>query len=51
MLRNEPHQGVAKGLAFATHYLLGLLLIRAIRAASTTASRAPRAASELAEAI
>ena len=38
-------------VASATHYLLGLLLIRAIRAASTTASRVPRAASELAEAI
>lgn len=38
-------------VAIATHYLLGLLLIRAIRAASTTTARAQRTASELAEAI
>ena len=84
VLRNEPHLGVAKGLAFyqlasatadwvmwiwladdgifsggtaivmvaiATHYLLGLLLIRAIRATSTTTSRPQQTARELAEAI
>jgi hypothetical protein len=83
VLRNEPHLGVAKGLAFyqlasatadwvmwiwladdgifsggtaivmvaiATHYLLGLLLIRAIRATSTTTSRPQQTARELAEA-
>jgi hypothetical protein len=73
-LRNQPHLGVAKGLAFyqlasatadwvmwiwladdgifsngavivvlaiITHYALGLLLVRAIRSASTTAARTP----------
>jgi hypothetical protein len=83
VLRNQPHLGVAKGLAFyqlasatadwvmwtwladdgifsggtaivvvaiVTHYLLGLLLILAIRATSTATARAPRTASELAEA-
>jgi hypothetical protein len=73
-LRNQPHLGVAKGLAFyqlasatadwvmwiwladdgifsnggvivilaiITHYALGLLLVRAIRSASTTAARMP----------
>jgi len=84
VLRDEPHLGVAKGLAFyqlasatadwvmwiwladdgifsggtaivvaaiVTHYLLGLLLILAIRAASTSGSRGQERARELAEAI
>jgi hypothetical protein len=84
VLREEPHLGVAKGLAFyqvasatadwvmwiwladdgifsggtaivvaaiVTHYFLGLLLILAIRAASTSSSRAQETARELADAI
>ena len=82
-LRNQPHLGVAKGLAFyqlasatadwvmwivladqgifstttgrvlvivsiPTHYLLGLLLVRAIRRAPTTAAPTPQPASGLA---
>jgi hypothetical protein len=80
-LRNEPHLGVAKALAFyqlasatadwimwiwladegifsggtvivvlaiGTHYLLGLLLIRAIRAVSSTSAHAPEPAPDLA---
>jgi hypothetical protein len=74
VLRNEPHLGVAKGLAFyqlasatadwvmwiwladddifsggttivvaaiVTHYLLGFLLVRAIRGASSATARTP----------
>ena len=81
-LRNEPHIGVAKGLAFyqlasatvdwvmwiwlsdqnifsggttivvaaiATHYLLGLLLVRAIRSASRASAGAPRPTNAIAE--
>jgi hypothetical protein len=81
-LRNEPHLGVAKGLAFyqlasatvdwvmwiwlsdqnifsggttivvaaiATHYLLGLLLVRAIRSASRASAGAPRPTNAIAE--
>ena len=77
-LRDEPHLGVAKGLAFyqlasatadwvmwiwladdgifsnggavvvaaiTTHYTLGLLLVRAIRRASTAVARTPEPAS------
>jgi hypothetical protein len=84
VLRNEPHLGVAKGLAFyqlasatadwvmwiwladdgifsggtaivvaaiATHYLLGFLLVWAIRVASTTTVRSNEPAAEVAEAI
>jgi hypothetical protein len=80
VLRNEPHLGVAKGLAFyqlasatadwvmwiwladdgifsngslivvlaiITHYLLGFLLVRAIRAASVGTTPAPRPALEV----
>jgi hypothetical protein len=80
-LRDEPHLGVAKGLAFyqlasatadwvmwiwladdgifsngtaivvvaiGTHYLLGFLLLRAIRAASGAPVRAPEPATEIA---
>ena len=82
-LRNQPHLGVAKGLAFyqlasatadwvmwivlpdqgifstttgrvlvivsiPTHYLLGLLLVRAIRRAPTTPAPTPQPASGLA---
>lgn len=80
-LRNEPHLGVAKGLAFyqlasatadwvmwiwladdgiftggtvivvlaiVTHYLLGALLVGAIRRASTTTAHVPEPATELA---
>ena len=81
VLRNEPHVGVAKGLAFyqlasatadwvmwlwladdgifsngnaivvaaiMTHYALGLVLVRAIRRASTAAAHAPAAAAGIA---
>jgi hypothetical protein len=81
VLRNEPHLGVAKGLAFyqlasasadwvmwiwladdgifsnggaivvaaiVTHYLLGLLLVRAIRRASTATTQPPARAAGLA---
>jgi hypothetical protein len=81
VLRNEPHLGVAKGLAFyqlasatadwvmwlwladdgifsnggaivvaaiATHYALGLLLVRAIRRASTAAAHTPAPAAGIA---
>ena len=80
-LRNEPHLGVAKALAFyqlasatadwvmwiwladegifsggtvivvlaiATHYLLGFLLVRAIRSAAVTPAQRPKVAPELA---
>jgi hypothetical protein len=80
-LRNEPHLGVAKGLAFyqlasatadwvmwiwladegifsggtaivvaaiATHYALGMLLVRAIRRASSATAHRPEPATELA---
>jgi hypothetical protein len=80
VLRNEPHLGVAKGLAFyqlasatadwvmwiwladdgifsngslivvlaiITHYLLGFLLVHAIRAGSAPTSPAPRPALEI----
>jgi hypothetical protein len=80
-LRNEPHLGVAKGLAFyqlasatadwvmwiwladegifsggtaivvgaiATHYALGMLLVRAIRRASSATAHRPAPATELA---
>jgi hypothetical protein len=80
-LRNEPHLGVAKALAFyqlasatadwvmwiwladegifsggtvivvlaiVTHYLLGLLLVRAIRSATATPAHRSKAAPELA---
>ena len=79
-LRNEPHLGVAKGLAFyqlasatadwvlwiwladegifsggtaivvaaiVTHYLLGALLVRAIRGASPASARSPEPAAEV----
>jgi hypothetical protein len=81
VLRNEPHLGVARGLAFyqlasatadwvmwlwladdgifsnggaivvaaiTTHYALGLLLVRAIRRASTAAARTPASAPSVA---
>jgi hypothetical protein len=81
VLRNEPHLGVAKGLAFyqtasatadwvmwlwladdgifsnggaivvaaiVTHYALGVLLVRAIRRASTAAARTPAPATGIA---
>ena len=81
VLRNDPHLGVARGLAFyqiasatadwvmwiwlsddgifsngtaivvaaiVTHYALGLLLVRAIRSASTAATRAPEPAAGVA---
>jgi hypothetical protein len=81
VLRNDPHLGVARGLAFyqiasatadwvmwiwlsddgifsngtaivvaaiVTHYALGLLLVRAIRRASTAASRVPEPAAGVA---
>ena len=81
MLRNEPHLGVAKGLAFyqlasatadwvmwlwladdgifsngggivvaaiMTHYALGLLLVRAIRRASTATAHTPAPAAGIA---
>ena len=35
-------------LAIVTHYLLGLLLVRAIRGPSTTTAHAPEPATELA---
>jgi hypothetical protein len=80
-LRNEPHLGVAKGLAFyqlasatadwvmwiwleddgifsngtlivvlaiVTHYLLGLLLVRAIRGTRAASARTPEPATEIA---
>ena len=81
VLRNDPHLGVAKGLAFyqlasatadwvmwiwladdgifsnggaivvaaiTTHYALGLLLVRAIRKASTAVARTPEPAAGVA---
>ena len=81
VLRNDPHLGVARGLAFyqiasatadwvmwiwlsddgifsngtaivvaaiVTHYALGLLMVRAIRRASTAAARVPEPAAGVA---